>query len=69
MYNVFNNNYENKYNKANKDIKNENKFEFDPSIYYSIDINEICDSFNNSKKMFMHFEKKSTQNYIIMKIN
>ena len=57
-YNVFNNNYENKYTKANNDNKNETKFEFDPSVYYSLDINEICNSFNNSKKMFMHFEKK-----------
>ena len=57
-YNFFNNNYENKYTKANNDNKNETKFEFDPSVYYSLDINEICNSFNNSKKMFMHFEKK-----------
>ena len=36
-YNAFNNNYENKYTKANNDNKNETKFEFDPSVYYSLE--------------------------------
>ena len=45
-----------------KDTKNEindiKKPKFDPSIFYSINVNEIYNSINDSKKLFLTFEKK-----------
>ena len=38
--------------------ENGEKIEMDPTIYYSLNINEICNSFENSKKNFLLFEKK-----------
>jgi len=38
--------------------KNNNKNKLDPSIFYSINVNEIYNSINNSKKLFLSFEKK-----------
>ena len=50
-------NYNNNYNNM-KYEDNKNKIEMDPTIYYSININEIYNSINNSKKLFLDFEKK-----------
>ena len=45
--------------KNNNDIKSNNKKpKFDPSIFYSINVNEIYNSINDSKKLFLSFEKK-----------
>ena len=45
-----------------KDTKNDindiKKPKFDPSIFYSINVNEIYNSINDSKKLFLTFEKK-----------
>ena len=49
-------NNENNNNNQLKDF-NDNKLEMDPTIYYSININDIYNSMNNSKKMFLMFEK------------
>ena len=38
--------------------KNNNKNKLDPSIFYSINVNEIYNSINDSKKLFLSFEKK-----------
>ena len=46
---------ENKY--INKYNKNPCKQKFDPSIYYSINVNDIYNSINDSKKLFLSFEK------------
>ena len=46
---------ENKY--INKYNKNSSKPKFDPSIYYSINVNDIYNSINDSKKLFLSFEK------------
>lgn len=46
---------ENKY--INKYNKNQCKQKFDPSIYYSINVNDIYNSINDSKKLFLSFEK------------
>ena len=46
---------ENKY--INKYKKNSSKPKFDPSIYYSINVNDIYNSINDSKKLFLSFEK------------
>ena len=46
---------ENKY--INKYNKNSCKPKFDPSIYYSINVNDIYNSINDSKKLFLSFEK------------
>ena len=35
-----------------------NKVNFDPGIYYSININDIYNKINDSKKLFLSFEKK-----------
>ena len=54
--NFNNNNYnDNKYAYINK---NKKEIEIDPTIYYSININEIYNSLNNSKTKFLEFEKK-----------
>ena len=55
-YNYNKNNYTNNLNEEKND--NVNKTELDPTIYYSININDIYSSLNNSKKMFLDFEKK-----------
>ena len=44
--------------KDNKNYNEKNKIEIDPTYYYSININEIYNSINNSKKLFLSFEKK-----------
>ena len=46
---------ENKY--INKYNKNSSKPKFEPSIYYSINVNDIYNSINDSKKLFLSFEK------------
>ena len=38
--------------------KNNKKTKLDPSIFYSINVNEIYNSINDSKKLFLSFEKK-----------
>ena len=49
----------NDYNDNNLKYENsKNKIEIDPTIYYSININEIYNSINASKKLFLDFEKK-----------
>jgi hypothetical protein len=54
--NFNNNNYnDNKYVYINE---NKKEIEIDPTIYYSININEIYNSLNNSKTKFLEFEKK-----------
>ena len=40
------------------DINDIKKPKFDPSIFYSINVNEIYNSINDSKKLFLTFEKK-----------
>ena len=53
------NNIEQRETKNNNDIKSNNKKpKFDPSIFYSINVNEIYNSINDSKKLFLSFEKK-----------
>ena len=52
-----------KYENANKNINGLNthtinKINFDPGIYYSININDIYNKINDSKKLFLSFEKK-----------
>ena len=52
-----------KYENANKNINglnttSNNKVNFDPGIYYSININDIYNKINDSKKLFLSFEKK-----------
>ena len=44
----------------NKNVLNKNnkKNKLDPSIFYSINVNEIYNSINDSKKLFLSFEKK-----------
>ena len=44
--------------KDNKNYNEKNKIEIGPTYYYSININEIYNSINNSKKLFLSFEKK-----------
>ena len=51
--------YETKNIKDTKnDINDIKKPKFDPSIFYSINVNEIYNSINDSKKLFLTFEKK-----------
>ena len=52
-----------KYENANKNINglnttSNNKVNFDPGIYYSININDIYNKINDSKKLFLSFEKR-----------
>ena len=53
------NNIEHKEIKNDNNIKNNiKKPKFDPSIFYSINVKEIYNSINDSKKLFLSFEKK-----------
>ena len=55
---IINDNVQKKENKfINKYNKNSSKPKFDPSIYYSINVNDIYNSINDSKKLFLSFEK------------
>ena len=55
---IINDNVQKKENKLiNKYNKNSSKPKFDPSIYYSINVNDIYNSINDSKKLFLSFEK------------
>ena len=59
--NINNNDYnQNNYtNNLDEEKSNKsNKTKLDPTIYYSININDIYSSLNNSKKMFLDFEKR-----------
>ena len=60
---MINDNFKKKENKyINKYNKNSSKPKFDPSIYYSINVNDIYNSINDSKKLFLSFEKNINSN-------